>query len=488
MVCVTSEPLNQFQETVARVLTGLAWIHVPILFVIALVLDKNPVEIGVISITLVAGSTIWLSTKRSMASKGYLLALTLVGHTSLLVFLFSGHRWQVEMHFYFFTVLAMLAGFCEWRVVLLASALIATHHLLLNWFVPELLYPGGSDVLRVVLHALFVVVETVVLMAVGAVIRHAFMAGATSQQKAEQASRDLEETKVALQNELRGRAQRVAVLNAAVSSLKEKMTVLLQGLTLASHVLQDNAGRLGSAATSVKAQMTTAYNAANLANANVSKIASVGQGLARTIADIGIATSRSLEQTGAAVDHVQTTRASIVNLSAMSIRIESITQMIASIAGSTNMLALNAAIEAARAGVHGQGFAVVANEVKQLANDTTAAARTITGVVDSIQKAAQNTEVSVSSIGGVIASLQGDAAAIAMEVAEQSSVASGMATSVDQAAGRVQQIVDAIDVVTTLTEETSQSAGLLDVAARDIAAQAAAIRQELTAFESAVAA
>ena len=56
----------------------------------------------------------------------------LVGQTSLLVAAFNGHPWQVEMHFYYFVVLAMLAGFCDWRVLAVAAGLISVQHLSFN--------------------------------------------------------------------------------------------------------------------------------------------------------------------------------------------------------------------------------------------------------------------------------------------------------------------------------------------------------------------
>ncbi|UHA61510.1 methyl-accepting chemotaxis protein [Metabacillus litoralis] len=85
----------------------------------------------------------------------------------------------------------------------------------------------------------------------------------------------------------------------------------------------------------------------------------------------------------------------VKQLDTQSKEISNLVGVIQSIAEQTNLLALNAAIEAARAGEHGKGFAVVASEVRKLAEQVTLSVSDITGIVNSIQKESNNVVMSL---------------------------------------------------------------------------------------------
>ena len=78
-----------------------------------------------------------------------------MGGVSVFAFQLAGHPWQIDMHMYFFAALACLVAYCDYRPIVAGTAAVALHHLVLNFILPAAVYPGGGDLGRVVLHAVF---------------------------------------------------------------------------------------------------------------------------------------------------------------------------------------------------------------------------------------------------------------------------------------------------------------------------------------------
>ncbi|MBU1438935.1 MAG: methyl-accepting chemotaxis protein [Gammaproteobacteria bacterium] len=172
--------------------------------------------------------------------------------------------------------------------------------------------------------------------------------------------------------------------------------------------------------------------------------------------------SHSLEQTLEAFAQM---RQQVSRLDQDSQQIASVVAVITSIADQTNLLALNAAIEAARAGEQGRGFAVVADEVRQLAGKVQLATRDIGLVIQGILQLSQN--LTSSSAG--CESIANDTKTEAQSMQQQ----------VDDIDGRLQQLkLLMVQTATAAEEQTSVSATL----ARGISSLSAAAEENSTAI------
>jgi methyl-accepting chemotaxis protein len=129
-------------------------------------------------------------------------------------------------------------------------------------------------------------------------------------------------------------------------------------------------------------------------------------------------------------------------LSTATDRIDKIILVINEIAGQTNLLALNAAIEAARAGEQGRGFAVVADEVRKLADKTASATKEIGGMIKDVKEKADN------SLTTMDATLR--------QVADNISRSKHAEESLKKIALDVRQTVDMIHQIATASEEQAQ--------------------------------
>lgn len=114
---------------------------------------------------LVAAPTMLAIQRRCDVAARMVIAVTYPLLAGLLLAMASTTGWLLDMHMLFFAFLAVLAALADWRAIVVGTAVTALHHLLLNFVAPAYVFPDGADLARVVFHAVVLLVEAGVLIA-----------------------------------------------------------------------------------------------------------------------------------------------------------------------------------------------------------------------------------------------------------------------------------------------------------------------------------
>lgn len=332
----------------------------------------------IITIALLISS--WMMYKKDHAHPKLHLFMTLtLTHGSMLI-IASGNG-LVEYHFSIFMVLAFIAYFNSVPLILVSTVIFAVHHLAGYFLFPELLCGTANyQFSLLMIHAVFLIMTSganIILSVFNSRMRN----------EANQVRLEAQERSQLIVEELSVSMEKLAQVNDSIEQQIAASNTVSKEITTSVYELKNSASEQQNNAvdnetnlqqmTATLLQLKEAVNSISNATTHSAEVAGEGEVSIERTTDQFIIVRKSANHLAGVFEE----------FNEQIQKVQQFVSDISTIANQTNLLALNASIEAARAGDAGQGFSVVAEEVRKLAFQSSASAENVNEVVTSITKA-----------------------------------------------------------------------------------------------------
>jgi methyl-accepting chemotaxis protein len=278
------------------------------------------------------------------------------------------------------------------------------------------------------------------------------------------------------------RAKRQRAIESMIDGFRSSSNELLNDVTQNMDSMQQTAQGLFGMAENTAAQATSSASASEEASSNVQTVASAAEELASSIEEIKRQVDETANVVNQATEATRHTNEKVSGLSNSAQKIGDVVSLIQDIAEQTNLLALNATIEAARAGEHGKGFAVVASEVKELANQTSKATEEISSQINEIQGATNEAVHAIAGIATTMEQVNEYTNSISIAVDEQGSATFEISQNVTQAASGTQAVAGNMSGLQESVTQTTQSVEQVKESSTNVAERTDRLRNEVDSF------
>ena len=433
--------------------------------VASIVLGLQFVESGLaigltVALLVVAGLTYTAAHGTTLSR--YVLTFVLVSFVALHIQLARG---MLEFHFGVFVVLAILLVYLDWKVIVFGAALFAVHHIAF-----DRLQAAGlgfycttqPDFARIVLHALYVVIQAGVEMWLAVKMSRSAREGYELVSLVAKVNQDehiaLDVTAVGLQSAggllLKNTLVRMDTVVGAVRTGAYSIEIASAEIASGNQDLSDRTEQTASNLQRTASSMSALTDTVQQSTKNVDEANQLAQSASAVAAKGG--------EVVAQVVHT------MQEINDASRKIADIISVIDGIAFQTNILALNAAVEAARAGEQGRGFAVVASEVRSLAGRSAEAAKEIKSLIGASVERVERGTALVNNAGATMTEVVGSIREVTDIMGAISAASADQARTVSQVSEAVSQMDQATQQNAALVEQMAAAAGSLKSQAHDL--------------------
>jgi methyl-accepting chemotaxis protein len=292
-----------------------------------------------------------------------------------------------------------------------------------------------------------------------------------------------DELKITSKDEMGDLSAAINRMHASLRKVIQSISENSQNVANASEEFSSVSQQISANSEETSAQANAVSTATEEVNRNLHTVATATEEMSASISEIAKNATEAAKVAAEAMRTANETNAIVGKLGVSSAEIGQVIKTITSIAQKTDLLALNATVEAARAGEVGAGFAVVANEVKELAKQTAAATEDISRKIEAIQVDTKGAVQAITTITGVITRVNEISGTIAAAVEEQSATTNEMSRNLTDAAKGATQVTENIGGVAQAAQNTSHGATDSLKAAQQLAQLSHKLRQLVEQFK-----